>query len=559
MSRKGLLTGERERTAGATKASMPAWHEPSTKTRLEAHYGDRVVGCYVERPESIDQLLTAAAERWPHAPAISDEARTVSYAALDEEVDAIAAGLQDAGVSRGDRVALLLVNSVEFLVVICAVARLGAIAVPINVREQAPELRRTLQHSGAGAIFYEADLSHKLPDRALSNGLARIAVRGDLPGSASYSQLLSSQRRTTRASVHEEDTAIILYTSGTTGQPKGAMLTHLGLVGAALTYVTVAGLREGDSAAVSAPMSHVTGITSGLLPMLVVGGRIVSFREFKAAAYLRRIAAERVTFMVMVPAMYALCLLQPELDQLDLTAWRVGGYGGAPMAGPLIVKLAERLPGLQLINTYGSTETTGPQAIGVPVDALRKRDCVGVPVPGAEIIIMDDKGHAAPAGETGEIWIRSGGVCRGYWNDPGATAAEFVGGFWKSGDVGRFDEEGFLQLLDRKKDVINRGGYKIYSSEVESVLLAIPGVVEAAVVAYPCPVLGERVHAFVTVTDERIDAASLLEHSARHLADYKVPERLTIGLIPLPRNANGKILKRDLAMRSDPSADVKIG
>jgi acyl-CoA synthetase (AMP-forming)/AMP-acid ligase II len=526
---------------------------------LEAHYGDRVVGCYVERPESIDHLLTAAVERWPDALAISDEARTLSYAALDHEVEAIAAGLQDVGISRGDRVALLLVNSVEFLVVLCAVARLGAISVPINVREQAPELRRLLQHSGAGAIFYEAELSHKLPDSALPNGLARIAVRGDAPNSTPYSQLSSSQQRASRTSVYEEDTAIILYTSGTTGQPKGAMLTHLGLVSAALTYVTVAGLRKGDSAAVPAPMSHVTGITSGLLPMLLVGGRIVSFREFKAAAYLRRIAAERVTFMVMVPAMYALCLLQPQMEQLDLTAWRVGGYGGAPMAGPLIVKLAERLPRLQLINTYGSTETTGPQSIGVPADALRKRDCVGVPVPGAEIIIMDDEAHVVPPGETGEIWIRSGSVCRGYWNDPGATAAEFVGGFWKSGDVGRFDEEGFLQLLDRKKDVINRGGYKIYSSEVESVLLARPGVVEAAAVAYPCPVLGERVHAFVTVTDERINVAALLEHCARHLADYKVPERFTVGLIPLPRNANGKILKRDLAVRSDPSADVKVG
>src|SRR5260370_41644234 len=143
--------------------------------------------------------------------------------------------------------------------------------------------------------------------------------------------------------------------------------------------------------------------------------------------------------MVMVPAMYALCLLQPELDQLDLTAWRVGGYGGAPMAGPLIVKLAERLPGLQLINTYGSTETTGPQAIGVPVDVLRKRDCVGVPVPGAEIIIMDDKGHAAPACKTGEIWIRGGGACLGHMNATVATDVGFARGFWSSGDVRRFD------------------------------------------------------------------------------------------------------------------------
>jgi long-chain acyl-CoA synthetase len=520
------------------------WHAPSIRTRLEAHYGDRVVNCYAERPRSIDEMLRAAVERWPDRTAITDEARSLDYAALDREANAVAAGLFGLGIGQGDRVAILLDNSVEVLVVLCAVIRLGAIAVPVNVRVSEPELCRVLEHSRAKAIFFEAVLLAKLPGEP--GAVSRIVVRGEAPDSLPYLDLASTSMRIPAVSADEEDTAIILYTSGTTGRPKGAMLTHLGLIGAALTYVTVAGLREGDSVAVPAPMSHVTGITGGLLPMLLIGGRTVSFRAFKAAAYLRRIADEKVTFMVMVPAMYALCLLAPELDELDLSAWRVGGYGGAPMAQSLITDLGEKFPNLQLVNSYGSTETTGPQVMGRPADALRKRDCLGVPTPGVEVLVVDEHGGALPTGGVGEIWIRSGNVCRGYWDDPDATAAEFIGGFWRSGDIGCFDEDGFLKLLDRKKDVINRGGYKIYSAEVEGTLVSFPGVVEAAVVPYPCPVLGERVHAFVTVDKKMADAPTLRDFCLERLTDYKVPDRFTIGTAPLPRNPNGKILKREL-------------
>ncbi|MNI22015.1 Long-chain-fatty-acid--CoA ligase FadD13 [compost metagenome] len=324
------------------------------------------------------------------------------------------------------------------------------------------------------------------------------------------------------------------------------MLTHLGLVIAAMNYVTVAGLRAGDRASVAVPMTHVTGISGGLLPMLLIGGAVLSTRAFKAKAFLERAAADRMTFVVMVPAMYALCLLQPEFDQLDLSAWRVGGYGGAPMAAATIERLASSLPGLALINCYGSTETAGPQAMCPPGDTLRKRDCVGRAIPTGEIIIMDEDGVQVPLGEIGEIWIRGASVAPGYWKNPEATAKEFQAGFWKSGDLGSIDAEGFVRVLDRKKDMLNRGGYKIYSSEVEHVMMAFPGVVEAAIIAKPCPVLGERVHAVVMVTAEIFDESQLQAHCASALSNYKVPETFTVVREPLPRNANGKLMKREL-------------
>ena len=526
-------------------------YPPPPAIRAELHYRDRVVGCFAHRPASIGDMLEAAVARWPDRTAITDETRSLSYVELAAEVEAVAGGLADLGVAPGERVALMLANSVEMMVALCAILRLGAIATPVNVREQAPELRRTLEHCGAAAILYEADLAERVPDRAHAPALKRVSVRGSASDAIPYAQLAASPRRVSQPLVLEEDVAVLLYTSGTTGKPKGAMLTHLSLISAALQYAAAADLTADDCAAVPAPMSHVTGLTGGLLPMLLVGGRVLSVREFKAGPYLQRIAEARASFMIMVPAMYALCMLQPEVKSLDLSAWRIGGYGGAPMAPALIERLAETLPNLRLINSYGSTETSGPQVLGRPESALRKAGAIGLPALGVEVLIMDERGRAVEPGETGEVWLRSGGVCRGYWNDAEATAAEFAAGFWKSGDIGRIDADGYLVLLDRKKDVINRGGYKVYSAEVEGALLSMPGVLEAAVAPYPCPVLGERVHAFITVAEDGApDEETLRAHCAAHLADYKTPDRFTLSTTPLPRNANGKILKRTLALEA---------
>ncbi len=253
-----------------------------------------------------------------------------------------------------------------------------------------------------------------------------------------------------------------------------------------------------------------------------------------------------MTHTLLVPAMYNLCLLERGFATADLKAWRVGGFGGAPMPPATIARFADKLPALSLMNAYGATETTSPATLMPPSETAARSDSVGRAVPCAEILVMDEAGRELPPGREGEIWMRGPMVAKGYWDNPEATAESFVAGFWRSGDIGAIDAQGFVRVLDRSKDMINRGGYKIYSVEVENALMSHPAVVEAAVVAKPCEVLGERAHAFVTVTGAGASADALTRHCASLLADYKVPDSFTLGLEPLPRNANGKLMKRQL-------------
>ena len=292
------------------------------------------------------------------------------------------------------------------------------------------------------------------------------------------------------------------------------------------------------------PASHVTGLVAIVAAMWRVGGAVVVVPEFKAEAFVRLLAAERIGHTLMVPAMYQLCLMSEAFARADLRAWRIGGYGGAPMPVATIEALAARVPQLTLQNAYGATETTSPVTL-MPVGLTRAHaDSVGVALPAAEIRVMDDSGREVAPGETGELWIGGPMVVPGYWADPQATASAFTAGFWHSGDIGSVDAEGFVRVLDRKKDMLNRGGYKVYSAEVENVLLTWPGVAEAAVIGKPCPVLGERVHAVVHAPGIDADAAALQRHCAERLADYKVPESIEWRAEPLPRNANGKVMKR---------------
>jgi acyl-CoA synthetase (AMP-forming)/AMP-acid ligase II len=273
---------------------------------------------------------------------------------------------------------------------------------------------------------------------------------------------------------------------------------------------------------------------------------LIVMTEFKARAFLELAARERMTHTVVVPAIYKLCLLQPDLDTFDLSRWRIGGYGGAPMAEATIAALAKKLPGLGLHNCYGSTETSSPATMLPSRLAAERPDSVGFALPGAEIIVMDD-GREVPRGESGELWIRGPMVVPGYWANDEATRKGFVAGYWLSGDIGSIDAQGFVRVFDRAKDMLNRGGFKIYSAEVENVLLEHPAVVEGAIVGRPDPVLGERVHAFVCLK-AGVDATGeeLTRFCAERLADYKVPESFTLTTTPLPRNANGKLLKREM-------------
>jgi acyl-CoA synthetase (AMP-forming)/AMP-acid ligase II len=518
---------------------------PIPAMRLEARFGDRVVPMFAERPQSIWAMVAEAAAKNPDGEALVCGSRRMSWREVVRDSARVGAGLRRLGLQPGDRVAFLLGNRIEFVLALFGAAHAGLVAVLLGTRQQKPEIAYVLNDCGAKALIHEASLADRVPDAADVRDLQhRIAVDDDAARSQ-FSRLVSDDTMPP-AEVAEEDTALLMYTSGTTGRPKGAMLAHCNVIHSSMIYEACMGLTAADRSIAAVPLAHVTGVVANITCMARCAGTLIIVAEFKAAEYLKIAARERVTQTVMVPAMYNLCLLQADFDKHDLSAWRIGGYGGAPMPVATIEKLAEKIPQLRLINAYGATETSSPSTIMPPELTAAPLDSVGLPCPGADIIVVDAEGRELPRGEIGEIWIHGGSVVKGYWNNPKATADGFTGGFWHSGDLGSIDEQNFVRVFDRQKDMINRGGLKIYSAEVESVLAAHPAVVESAIIAKPCPVLGERVHAVIVTRDAAVGTEVLREWCAARLSDYKVPETIALTVEPLPRNANGKVMKRQL-------------
>jgi O-succinylbenzoic acid--CoA ligase len=523
--------------------------------RTETHFGERVLRCFVDRPPSLYAMLEHAVARYPDREAMACGEQRWSYRQLNAEVDRIAAGFAGHGLRAGERVVMFIGNRLEFVSVLFALQKIGAIAVPVGTREQGPGLAYILQQCGAAAIVLDEALLPRLPDKDTVPSLRlRICISdadiADIAGTADANDRIALDSLMgavcAPARVEEEDCACILYTSGTTGNPKGAMLTHFNIAHSVIHFAVTLKLDHEDRAALAVPASHVTGLVALIALMVHVGGALVIVPEFKAAPFVELLAHEKISYGVMVPAMYQLCLLQPNFFTADLGAWRVGGYGGAPMPVPTVQALGKALPGLTLVNCYGSTETSSPSTIMPLGLSAIHHDSVGIAAPCADIRVMNEHGEPVAVGESGELWIGGPMVVPGYWDNPEATEKGFAEGCWRSGDVGSIDAQGLVRVFDRIKDMINRGGFKIYSVEVENTLMALPGVVEAAVVGHPCPVLGERVHAYLYMPNQQQDADTVRAHCAARLADYKVPEEIFFSDTPLPRNANGKLLKRSL-------------
>ena len=524
------------------------WFSAVPGIQEELHFDGRRIRCFADRPGSVYTLLSDAVARCPEGEALVDGELRLRWHELQAQSDELAAGLAAKGLKPGDRAALLLGNSASFVIITFALARLGVIAVPIGTRSSPSEIAYMLEDSGCCALFCERETVARLPDAALLPALRLRVCLLPQAGCRTLQEMADAGRHALPLAAYagsEEDAAYILYTSGTTGRPKGAILTHLGVIHSAMHFEIGMGLGPADRSVISVPMSHVTGLVALVLTAVRCAMTLIVMPAFKAKTFLELAERERMTHTLMVPAMYNLCLLQPDFSGLALKDWRIGAYGGAPMPPATIEALANKLGGLELMNAYGATETTSPATM-MPVGSTAcHADTVGIAVPCAEIFIADFDGTPLPCGTSGEIWIRGPMVVKGYWQNPKATAESFTDGYWHSGDIGSMDESGFVRILDRIKDVINRGGYKVFSSEVEAVLASHPDVIESAVVGRPCPVLGERVHA-VVVLREGSNAEALKLYCTQQMSDYKVPETFTISAEPLPRNANGKLLKRQM-------------
>lgn len=531
------------------KTTWPA--QSRYQIQQETHFDGRVLNCFRPRPDSAYGIFSSAARKHPDAEALVGDGQRLTFRELAEAAGIVAARLKDLGVRPGMRVGMYLANRIEFVSVYLGILRLGAVAVPMDVRLKRPEIAHVVNHSGARILLHEAALSNELPNQQDVPALAAFVSVSD--DGVLWPEGQASVAPPEHQAADAESLATLLYTSGTTGLPKGAMLTHLNFAHSVIHFELILGLSQGrERTLLVVPASHVTGLLA-IMSFLWVGGAVIMSRAFKAPAFLKLAADERITHTVMVPAMYNLCLLQPDFSAYDLRNWRLGHFGGSPMPMATIQDLADRLPQLRLIDGYGATECCSPVALSPPDMPTGKRAAIGLPVHCADIRIVGPDGSDLPTGETGEIWIRGPMIVPGYLDNPEANKANFTDGFWHSGDIGKLDEDGYLYISDRIKDVINRGGYKIYSVEVEGVLNRHPDVLESAVVAKSCPVLGERVHAFVTAKREGLTPEKLFEYCGTRLADYKQPETYTILDTPLPRNSGGKVLKRDLRNTLNPA------
>lgn len=505
------------------------------------------------------------------------EGERISYAAWYRAVAHLAQHLHRAGVQQGDRVALAMRNLPEWPVAFFAITSLGAICVPLNAWWTGKELAYGLQDSGSRLLICDADRFQRLSaDAAILENLPKLTqiivtraasspspspydVRPleDIIGTPShYTSLPDIELPTPAAELTPDDPATILYTSGTTGFPKGAINSHRNLTSHVQTtgYFTArATLRRGDALSTAPtppvlliviPLFHVTGCAAGMMGAIAAGGKIILMHRWDAGRALRLIEQEKVTFTGGVPTIAWELIDHPDRENHDLSSLSAVGYGGAPAATDLAAHVKNHL-GAMPGNGWGMTETTGTVLSHTAEEYMQNPLSCGVPVPVADAKIMHQDGSAeCPTGAIGELWIKGPMVAQGYWNNPDATAATFVDGWVRTGDLARKDDQGYFYIVDRLKDMILRGGENIYTAEVENILFAHPAIVDASVVGLPHRTLGEEPAAAVTLAaGASVTEAELQQWTRDHLAAFKCPVAVKILPTRLPRNANGKIMK----------------
>jgi len=468
------------------------------------------------------------------------------------------------GIAKGDRVALAMRNYPEWIAAYAAIVSVGAVAVPLNAWWQSEELRFAIEDSGSAVVFADNERIHRMLDGG-EVGATVVAVRsnGVVPdGAVALEDGLVEGAAMPEVEIAPDDNLSILYTSGTTGRPKGAVSTHRAVLNALLAFAVraqVGALTEpeaadaGDESALPSvmmlcvPLFHVTGLVPVMLGSFVSGGKLVMTHRWDPDRALELIEAEGVTHFVGVPTMSWDLLEAPSFASRDTSSLKSIGGGGAPMPPELVQRIEDNFsngrPGLG----YGMTETNayGPQNAGTMF--VNNPTSTGKCVPVMDIRITDTEGNELPIGETGEIWFSGPMLISEYWNRPDATAETMQDGWLRSGDIGRLDDEGFVYVSDRAKDMVLRGGENIYCIEVEAAIYEHPAVYEAAVYGVPHERLGEELACHVMVKDgATLEAAELQEFLGQRIAKFKVPSIVTVVTESLPRNASGKIVKRDL-------------
>jgi O-succinylbenzoate-CoA ligase len=496
-------------------------------------------------------VLEHHARRTPDKPLAVHGDDVVTYREMVDRAAAVAAGLQARGVGPGDVIGLLSYNCIEFPTTIFAANHLGGIAMPINWRLAAAEVRYILEHSRARALIADhelIDLANAAAD-GLDGDLARIGISAEsTPGWERFADLERTSARPAHAQVRGDALHRLMYTSGTTGRPKGVMITHANLAWKNHAHITELGFTSDDVGLACGPLYHVGALDLITTTMIAVGATTFIHRAFDAAQVVDEIERSRVTCVWTAPAMVRAILDVPGVEDRDLTSVRLIIAGGEKMPIPFIERLRRTFPSAWFADAYGLTETVSGDTFLDRESTVTKLGSVGRPCQYLELDIWDEDGASVPPGERGEIVLRGPKVFKGYWRDPEATAAAFAGGWFHTGDIGVQDDDGYVYIVDRLKDMILSGGENIAGSEVERVLYEHPAVVEAAVVGRPDTRWGEVPVAFVVVRSPATPE-ELIEHCRAQLAKFKVPKDVVL-IDALPRNPSGKILKRELRDRS---------
>ena len=513
---------------------------------------DRVrLDVYLNRPHTLPEIFNRTVQRDPKHEALVYEDQRISYGELARRVDSLAyQWAEEYCVRPRDRVMMLLRNTPEFVASFFAASQMGAISVPTNTRLKTPEIEYILKDSDPSILIVDPELWERVvqvKDRAPSLKAIFIAGHDRAPGASPFADLINrTALRKIQAPAAEEDVNSIMYTSGTTGTPKGAMLCHRNFIANSMNAQALCHLSFQDKLLIMAPMFHVTALNSQLIKILHAGATGVLMRAFKTEAILDTIEREQITEMTGVPAMYSMILQSPTLERRNLTTLRYCGYGGAPAPVEVIKTLKEKFPTWRLRNVYGLTEASSWVTMLPHEQTTIRPDSTGLPVPVVRLKIVNDCGEEAPQGEVGEILIQGPNVFKGYWRNPEATAESLKKGWLYTGDLGRFDEEGYLYVVDRKKEMVIRGGENVYCIEVENVLYQHPKVGEAAVTGAPDPILGEVVKAVLVLKPgQQATETEIQEFCKKYLANYKVPKYVCF-VDELPRNPAGKVIKKGL-------------
>jgi long-chain acyl-CoA synthetase len=507
-------------------------------------YNEKV---YADRPKNLAELLAKTVAKYGDLEGIISTDSRLTFEQFASLADHVSSGLYHKyGIRKGDRVALMLRNGWEFSVSFFALVKLGAIAVPLNIAYKGEEAAFQLDDSGSVMLIVDSEFHDVITEIRPEISKVRNIFVTD---TEAFLELLKEKRSpAVNVQVDEMDSAVIMYTSGTTGRPKGAVLSHKGLIAEAMCVTEVLDWRAGrDKNLCPVPLFHVTGLVMNFCGSVYAGIPVVFMKRFNAVDALKVIEEEKITTMIGVPTILWLMLNAPEFDHYNLGSLRCFAAGGSAAPEELLKACIEKLPGSKLCPGYGLTEACGMTLTTISLDeALSHKGSVGRAIPLIEAKVVDSSERELPLGEPGELLVRGCLALKEYWNQPEATRKTIVDGWVHTGDVAKMDEEGYVYVLDRIKDMINRGGEKIWSLEVENVLYRNPMVLEAAAVGVPDTIFGEEVKAVIVLKQgAKATPEEIQEFCSHYLAKYKVPKYVEFRDI-LPRNPAGKVVKGEL-------------